>query len=108
MIRPAIFISFSAKTGKGLAELEEAIKEMFEIGEIENNSDIITNARHRDAIYSARLAIDSAIAAIEAGISADTTFIDLENAISHLGEIVGLTVSEEVVDKIFHSFCVGK
>ncbi len=101
-------ISFSAKTGKGMPELEKAVKEMFEIGEIENNSDIITNARHRDALFSAKLSIDSAIEAIEAGISEDTTFIDLENAISHLGEIVGLTVSEEIVDKIFHSFCVGK
>ena len=101
-------ISFSAKTGKGMEELERAVKDMFEIGEIENNSNIITNARHRDALYSAKLSIDSAIAAIEAGISEDTTFIDLENAISNLGEIVGLTVSEEVVDKIFHSFCVGK
>lgn len=101
-------ISFSAKTGKGMEELERAVKDMFEIGKIENNSDIITNARHRDALYSAKLSIDSAIGAIEAGISEDTTFIDLENAISNLGEIVGLTVSEEIVDKIFHSFCVGK
>lgn len=101
-------IHFSVKTSDGLFELEEAIKEMFEIGEIENNSDIITNARHRDALAKAESSIASAIMAIEAGISCDTTFIDIEDAISALGEIVGLTVSEEVVDKIFHSFCVGK
>ncbi len=101
-------INFSVKNKDGLNELESAIKEMFEIGEIENGSDIITNARHKDALFRAKLALDSAISAIESGISVDTTFIDIEDAISALGEIVGLTVSEEVVDKIFHSFCVGK
>jgi len=101
-------IHFSAKTALGIEELESAIKEMFEIGEIENNSDIITNARHTDALIKAETALVSAISSIEMGISPDTCFIDIEDAISALGEIVGLTVSEEVVDKIFHSFCVGK
>ncbi len=101
-------IEFSVKDSQGLDKLEEVIKEMFEIGEIENNTDIITNARHKDALLRAGTSLSSAIFAIEAGISVDTTFIDLEDAISALGEIVGLTVSEEVVDKIFHSFCVGK
>ncbi len=101
-------IEFSVKNNQGLTELEAAIKEMFEIGRIENGSDIITNARHKDALARADVALASAVMAIESGISIDTTFIDLEDAISALGEIVGLTVSEEVVDKIFHSFCVGK
>lgn len=101
-------IHFSAKTAQGLSELEAAIKEMFEIGEIENNSDIITNARHRDALIKAQTSLTCAISSIEMGISPDTCFIDIEDAISALGEIVGLTVSEEVVDRIFHSFCVGK
>ena len=101
-------IKFSAKSGEGLLQLEEAVKEMFELGEIENNSHIITNARHIDALFRAKNALDSAIDAIQMGISVDTTFIDIQDAISSLGEIVGLTVSEEVVDKIFHSFCVGK
>ncbi|MBO7288571.1 MAG: tRNA uridine-5-carboxymethylaminomethyl(34) synthesis GTPase MnmE [Clostridia bacterium] len=101
-------IHFSAKTSEGLDKLEQTIKEMFEIGEIENNSDIITNARHKDALIKAQAALSSAIESAQMGISADTLFIDIEDAISALGEIVGLTVSEEVVDMIFHSFCVGK
>lgn len=101
-------INFSVKNAEGLKLLEDSVKEMFRLGEIENNSHIITNARHKDALFRAKNALDSAIAAIESGISVDTTFIDIEDAVSSLGEIVGLTVSEEVVDKIFHSFCVGK
>ncbi len=101
-------IEFSVKSSKGVDELEAAVKEMFELGKIENNSDIITNARHRDALVRAEAALSAAILSIESGISIDTTFIDIEEAIASLGEIVGYTVSEEVVDKIFHSFCVGK
>ncbi len=101
-------IKFSVKTREGLSELEAAVKELFELGSLSPNSDIITNARHRDALVKASDALASAVSAIESGISIDTSFIDIENAISALGEIVGLTVSEEIVDKIFHSFCVGK
>lgn len=101
-------IRFSVKEKTGVDELAETVKELFEIGDIENNSDIITNARHKDALYRTKEALSSAIAAIECGISADTTFVDIETAIASLGEIVGLTVSEEIVDKIFHGFCVGK
>jgi len=101
-------IRFSVKTHEGLEELEQTIKDMFDIGKIEQSSEIITNARHRDALFRAKTSLDAAISAIRSGISVDTTFIDIEDAISSLGEIVGLTVSEEIVDNIFHGFCVGK
>ena len=50
----------------------------------------------------------SAIDAIKMGLPVDMTSVDIENAISCLGTITGLTVGEEVVDRIFHEFCVGK
>ena len=102
-------IEFSVREEKGVAELEAAIGELFDMGSIANDaSSVITNARHRDALIKAKTAIDSAINAQECGIPVDTTFIDLEAAASALGEIVGLTVAEEIVDKIFHKFCIGK
>ncbi|MBQ4527169.1 MAG: tRNA uridine-5-carboxymethylaminomethyl(34) synthesis GTPase MnmE [Clostridia bacterium] len=102
-------IEFSVKTEKGVAELESCIKKMYEMGDIScDGSPIITNARHRDALLKAKTALDSAVNTIEMQIPPDTTFIDLEEAISCLGEIVGLTVSEEIVDRIFHKFCIGK
>ena len=82
---------------------------MFELGSIsENNESVITSARQRDALVRADEAIRNAVAAIDSGIPCDTTFIDLESAASAMGEIVGLTVGEEIVDKIFHNFCIGK
>lgn len=102
-------IEFSVKDEIGVTDLENAISSMFEMGEIAQSCDgIITNSRHRDALYKAGQAVNGAITAIESGIPVDTTFIDLENAVASMGEIVGLTVAEEIVDKIFHSFCVGK
>ena len=102
-------IEFSVKTRKGLDVLEATVKEMFGAGEIGISDEVvITAVRHKDALLKAKDALRAAIDAIEAGIELNMTFIDIENAISALGEITGQTVGEEIVDKIFHSFCVGK
>lgn len=102
-------IEFSVKSGKGLDIFEKTVSEMFAKGELESDSDaIVTSVRHKDALSKAKDALVSAIGAIELGIELNMTFIDIENAISALGEITGQTVAEEIVDKIFHSFCVGK
>ena len=102
-------IEFSVKEKKGLDILENIVSEMFSLGEISvDDGAVITNIRHKDALVKARDALKSAIKEVEAGIEANMTFIDIENAISALGEITGQTVAEEIVDRIFHSFCVGK
>ncbi|MBQ8588821.1 MAG: tRNA uridine-5-carboxymethylaminomethyl(34) synthesis GTPase MnmE [Clostridia bacterium] len=102
-------IDFSVKENRGMDELEAAVSQMFSIGDIgENDDTVITNVRHKDALIKAKSALESAVAEIETGIELNMTFIDIENAIAALGEITGQTVGEEIVDKIFHSFCVGK
>ena len=89
--------------------MEKTVAEMFSMGEISQNDDaVVTAVRHKDALIKARDALKGAINAIECGIELNMTFIDIENAISALGEITGQTVAEEIVDRIFHSFCVGK
>ncbi len=104
-----VVIDFSVKENRGTDELEAAVSEMFSLGDIgENDDSVITNVRHKDALLKAKSALNSAVAEIESGIELNMTFIDIENAISALGEITGQTVGEEIVDKIFHSFCVGK
>ncbi len=102
-------IEFSVKENRGMDELESTVARMFSSGDITESDDtVITNVRHKDALVKAKSALASAIAEIESGIELNMTFIDIENAISALGEITGQTVGEEIVDKIFHSFCVGK
>ncbi len=102
-------ILFSVHNEIGTDELCRTVKELFDMGDISNTGDaVITNIRHKDALSKALLAMENAYNSTKSGIPADMTFIDLENAISALGEIVGLTVGEEIVDRIFHSFCIGK
>ncbi len=104
-----IIINISLKEGKGLDILESKIKDMFIQGEIDINNDIlITNVRHKDSLVKAEEALTNANNSIKSGIPIDMISIDIKEAIENLGEIVGLTVSEEIVDKIFEQFCLGK
>lgn len=102
-------LMFSVHQSIGLDNLEQTVKNMFSIGTISSSDgSIITNIRHKEALAGALEYVTAAKNAFEAGIPQDMISIDIENAISSLGEIVGLTVSDEVVDRIFHNFCLGK
>lgn len=102
-------ILFSVKEKKGVDKLEQTISRMFEMDEIDTlNRALITNIRHKESLDRCLVSLESAISAIDAGISPDVTFVDIQNAIESLGEITGVTVGQEIVDRIFHSFCVGK
>ena len=102
-------VKLSAKTGDGLNNLSSAIEEMFNLGKItagDNNA--ITNLRHKDALSSAYKSVSSAVCALNDSVPYDIVSIDLTDCASHLGEITGKTVSDEIVDKIFARFCLGK
>ncbi|MBQ8526749.1 MAG: tRNA uridine-5-carboxymethylaminomethyl(34) synthesis GTPase MnmE [Clostridia bacterium] len=102
-------VMFSVHHSRGIEELEKTVKALFDMGSIgTDNSNIITSIRHKDALINALGYAKAAKDAFENNIPQDMISIDIENAISSLGEIVGLTVNEEVVDKIFHNFCLGK
>lgn len=102
-------IKISAKTGMGTDKLAQLIKERYRLGEIEqNNVCVITNLRHVTALTKAKEALERMEDALLSGEPTDLATIDLNIAIDSLGEITGETVSEAIVDSIFHDFCVGK
>lgn len=102
-------ISLSAKTGEGLIALSQKIEEKFRFGEISaQNGTVITNLRHKEAIMHASSSLSRAYTALADGMPHDMVSIDLVDCAAHLGEITGKTVSEEIVDKIFARFCLGK
>ena len=102
-------VSLSAKTGEGLKELSEKITEKFKLGEIAaRDSAVITNLRHKEALNNASASVFKAYEALSLGMPHDLVSIDLTDCAAHLGEITGKTVSEEIVDKIFARFCLGK
>lgn len=102
-------LEISAKTGIGLDKLSELIREIYNLGEItKGDSAIITNMRHKSALADASAALTRVIDAIDIGMPSDIASIDINIAIECLGEITGETVSEDIVNTIFHEFCVGK
>ncbi len=102
-------LEVSAKTGDGMDAFKDAVREMFDMGEIEQNSGaVVTNARHKSALMEARDALCRGISDLDAGVPQDIVSIEINIACDCLGEITGETVTEDVVESIFHNFCVGK
>ena len=102
-------LSFSAKNGDGLDQLENLITDMFFKGSIqENNQVIITNARHVSALSRAYESLSHVVESIENEMPEDFLSIDLMDAYESLGTIIGESVEEDLVNEIFSKFCTGK
>lgn len=98
----------SAQQNVGFNELRKKIAEMFDIEGIPCNGEVVTNARHRQALATAHECILRAVNVLTAGFTPDIAVVDIEAAINSLGEITGQTASEQVIGRIFERFCVGK
>ncbi len=101
-------INISAKTGEGIDKLTQRIKELYELDLIGNNEVTITNERHISALVKAKNSLIRAISSINDNMPQDFAALDINDAISALGEIDGRTVSEDIVHSVFSNFCVGK
>lgn len=101
-------IETSAKTGQGLDRLKECIRELFFKGEVKSKDILITSTRHKEALIKAKGNCIQAIDALENTLAIDLASIDIRNAWSSLGEITGDTLEEDIIDKIFAEFCLGK
>ena len=102
-------IRICAKDGTGAGDLSDEIKKLFLSGQAESkNGELITNARQTESLLRAKEHLSYCLETLERNECVDLVSIDLNDAIADLGEILGLSVTEEVVDKIFSQFCVGK
>lgn len=94
------------RTGEGVkAVLQAALQAA---GAQHSEQSLITNARHAACLQRAQRGLANALQAYRAGIPADIAAEDAREALQALGEITGATVSEQVIDEIFATFCVGK
>ena len=100
-------IAVSAVTGEGLDDLERAVKALFPLPDVPAG-EILTNARQAEAVDRAIDAMQSARDAMERGLTPDIVLTELEGAMQALGELSGRTVREDVTNRIFARFCVGK
>ncbi len=99
----------SALTGKGLGKLKEILKESFLKGQINPSGDIsIFNVRQREALQRSMQSIQQALESVRNNESYELIALDLRTAIDTLGEIVGEITTDDILDKIFSEFCIGK
>ena len=102
-------VEISAKKRVGIEKLTEIIKEMFFNGELDFNNEIyLSNLRQEGAIRRAKESLNMVLESIDSGVSEDFYTIDLMNAYNAIGEVTGDTTSEDLADKIFKDFCMGK
>jgi len=97
----------SAKTGEGVAELKQALRELLLDIEVESPV-VITNLRQRSALERAERALQHAARSLRDGFAAEFVAVDLSEAREALEEITGLINNEDILDRIFSSFCIGK
>ena len=102
-------ITFSAKTGDGLDELENKIRDLFYEGKVKYNDELyITNARQKESLINAKNSIEEVIKSVENDMPEDFYSIDLMDAYTYLGQIIGESVEDDLLNEIFSKFCMGK
>jgi tRNA modification GTPase len=104
---PQVFVS--CVTSHGVESLKDAIREAVWSGEIKAEMlQVMINSRHQDALMRAREAALLTVAALRADEPLDLVALDLRIAVNAVGEIVGKTTTEDLLDMIFSQFCIGK
>lgn len=109
MIEDTPLIQTSMLKQEGIDELELQIRDLFFGGDVQNQDmTYVSNSRHISLLKQARQSIQDAIDAAESGIPMDMVQIDLTRTWEILGEIIGESASDELIDQLFSQFCLGK
>jgi tRNA modification GTPase len=102
-------ITVSSLNGQGIEALKDAIKNLVWAGEIKAEMlQVAINSRHQDALSRARFSTRAATDALRDGTTLELVALDLRVAANAVGEIVGKTTTEDLLDLIFSTFCIGK
>ncbi|QIW82085.1 tRNA uridine-5-carboxymethylaminomethyl(34) synthesis GTPase MnmE [Bacillus tequilensis] len=105
--RPVVTTSLLKE--EGVNDLEEAIQSLFYTGAIESGDlTYVSNTRHISILQQAKGAIEDALSGIEQDVPIDMVQIDLTRCWELLGEIIGDSVHESLIDQLFSQFCLGK
>lgn len=108
IVKSENIVKVSVNTESGVDKVKKKIVEIIYNGKVEVKDIDVTNVRHRDILIKARDSIKSGINTINNGFPVDCASIEFKEAYLKLGEITGDTVAEDIVDRIFSNFCVGK
>ena len=89
-------------------ELQKAIIEPFHPQDIEQTGFLISDARHNDLLLRSKTEIENSINLLDQKMSEEIVLIGLHNALRFLGQITGETTTEDMLTRIFSTFCIGK
>lgn len=101
-------VYISAKSGECREKLTKAVEKIAGTANLNPSEGILSNERQRLAVANALSSVVEAKSALDAGLTYDAVTVSLEDAISNLLELTGESTSDEVIDRVFHNFCVGK
>ena len=102
-------VSVSCQTGAGIEDLKDAIKNAVWEGQIHSEMlQVMVNSRHEDALRRGRTALVAAAEALRSGQTLEVVAMELRIGVNAVGEIVGKTTTEDLLDSIFSQFCIGK
>src|SRR3989449_584452 len=102
-------VDVCALTGRGIESLKDAIKDLVWAGEIKAEMlQVMINSRHQDALRRAREAALRTLEALRSDLTLELVAMDLRIAVNAVGEVVGKTATEDLLDAIFSHFCTGK
>jgi tRNA modification GTPase len=107
--RPSTLLRVSCLTSQGIEPLKDTIKDLVWSGEIKSEMlEVMINSRHQDALNRAREGTLRTLDALRADQTLELVAMDLRIAVNAIGEIVGKTTTEDLLDMIFSQFCIGK
>ena len=101
-------VLISAKTGEGLDDLRAAMIRPFSTDDASSTGFLITDARHYDIFVRAGAELEQSIGQLQEKLSEEIVLIGLHNALRYLGEVTGETTTEDMLTRIFSTFCIGK
>ena len=97
----------SARTGEGICDLKNRLRELMIESEVEPRI-VLTNLRHRNALLRGDAALERAKIALAGGYAAEFIAVDLNEANYALGEILGTIANDDILERVFNDFCIGK
>lgn len=105
---PYTTLSLSAKDKTQIDQLKQLLFDLVASGQLQQDSSIVSNSRHYEALQSALQSLDAVLEGLEIGISNDFLAMDIRHALNYLGEITGEISTDDLLGNIFSSFCIGK
>ncbi len=101
-------INVSASNGEGREDIAQAVEKITGTAKLNPSEGILSNERQRTAVFNALKSVREAKQSLQIGLTYDAVTVSLEDSISELLELTGEKTSDEVIDRVFHNFCVGK